>query len=489
MIDLEINNTLNKKGLYFVHINSRSLINNIDLVRIFLSQNNVAICTISETWLHPNIPDKFIQIPGYTFFRNDRSTVDPITNKLKRGGGLVTYIANRLEKTVLIPELTLCSQHLEAQWIEIQIPNMKTIYVGNCYRPPNGVEEIAIQNLNNMIDSILTKPNSELFILGDFNIDMNKPSKARKEMADLSKDNGLNQLIKNTTRQTTHSSTILDLIFTNSNCILESGVLHNNISDHFQVYALRKHKKKIKIPTTFKGRDYSNFDHEILREYIERLDWVDYDLLDEPNQMWNEMMQHIVSISDTLYPNKVFNINQQKDPWINDEIMHLIIEKDALLLQAKIENTNEAWRIARQAKNRTKFFITRAKSHFIQNSLENNLNDSKKFWREINKILPNKKSGMSTINLKDQTTKIEISDKELPNYINDFFADIGPNLAKKITEDYTFHGPIGRPKFNFTEIEPHIVLSELNKIDITKSSALDQISTKVIKIFLIHQYH
>ena len=256
-------------------------------------------------------------------------------------------------------------------------------------------------------------------------------------------------------RQTFHSSTILDLIFTNSNCI--SGVLHNNISDHFQVYALRKHQKEIKVPTTFKGRDYSNFDHEILREDIERLDWVDYDLLDEPNQMWNEMMQHIVSISDTLYPNKTCNINQQKDPWINDEIMHLIIEKDALLLLAKIENTNEAWRIARQAKNRTKKCITRARSHFIQNSLENNLNDSKIFWREINKILRNKKSGMSTINLKDQTTKIEISDKELPNYINDFFADIGPNLAKKIAEDYTFHGPIGRPKFKFTEIEPHIV--------------------------------
>ena len=488
MTNIGLNKTLNRKGLYFVHMNARSLANNIDLVRIFLSQNNIAVCTISETWLHSNIPDRFIEIPGYHSIRTDRMTIDPKTNKIKRGGGLLTYIVNKLDKCTLLSDLTQVDGNLEAQWIEIQIPNMKTIIVGNCYRPPNGNEEAAFQSLGEMIDTINKLTNIEIFILGDFNVDMSKPSKARKDIADLSNDNGLTQLIKDTTRQTTHSNTILDLIFTNSNNILESGVLYNNISDHFQVFALRKHQKKIKIPVTFKGRNYLNFDPDLLCDHIERLEWNEYDTLNDPNLLWELMMYQIKNIAEVLYPEKVFNINQQKDPWINDEIMHLIIEKDALLLQAKIENTDEAWRIARQTKNRAKNYINRAKSYYIQNALQNNQNDSKKFWRNINKILPNNKSNVTKINLKNQTTRDNIKDNDLPDFINNFFADIGPNLAQKFTDNYTFHGPIGRPQFEFQEFEPNTVLAELNKIDITKSSALDQISTRVIKTFLKHQY-
>ena len=96
---------------------------------------------------------------------------------------------------------------------------------------------------------------------------------------------------------------------------------------------------------------------------------------------------------------------------------------------------------------------------------------------------------MTKIHLKDQVTKLDIKDDEIPNFINNFFADIGPNLAQKFTERHTFYGPIGRPKFEFLEIEHHTVLLELKKINITKSSAINEISTKVIKFFLIHQHH
>ena len=46
-----------------------------------------------------------------------------------------------------------------------------------------------------------------------------------------------------------------DLIITNSECILDSGVLYNSISDHYQVFVIRKHTKKQKHPTNFTGRN------------------------------------------------------------------------------------------------------------------------------------------------------------------------------------------------------------------------------------------
>ena len=256
--------SLTGKGISFVHLNVRSLVSNIDLIRSFLKNNKVSICTISETWLTDKIPNKLIEIDGFNFVRNDRTTMSHTGNRIKRGGGLLTYVSKEIEIFSIIPKITECENNLESQWLELKINKLKPIIVGNCYRPPDGNEETALIALNIKIEYILENPKHELFILGDFNIDLKTPSKIRKDFFDIIKDNGLTQLIKHTTRQTSHSGTILDLIISNSNCIKDSGVLYDNISDHFQVYALRKHTKKIKTPISFEGRNYTNFNLAIL---------------------------------------------------------------------------------------------------------------------------------------------------------------------------------------------------------------------------------
>ena len=165
--------------------------------------------------------------------------------------------------------------------------------------------------------------------------------------------------------------------------------------------------------------------------------------------------------------------------------MHMIIEKDRLLLQAKILNTNEAWNTARTAKNRTKNFIKRAKSEFIRNSLETDKSNPKKFWRTINNLLPNKKSSENTIFLTDQQNNRPVAEDEVPNYINEFFATIGPKLAKDYNVPFKFIGPIGRQTFNFNELTRHEVFDEIKKINISKSSAIELMPTKLLKdIFL-----
>ena len=113
------NKSLNGKGISFVHLNARSLLNNIDLVRLFLMNNKVSVCTISETWLTNNIPNKLIEIDGFNIIRNDRTTISDINSKVKRGGGLLTYITKQIEIFAVIPDLAGCDNNLESQWIEI----------------------------------------------------------------------------------------------------------------------------------------------------------------------------------------------------------------------------------------------------------------------------------------------------------------------------------------------------------------------------------
>ena len=452
-------NNCKPKGMYIIHLNARSLNSNFSLIKPLIENNSIDICTISETWLHDLIPNTFVNIPGYTIIRQDRILPD----RTKRGGGLVMYISNRIEHYINRPDLNYCDQNIEMQWIEIHIPNQKKYFIGNIYRPPNTNSTEALSKLNITFEKLKEISRSEIFCLGDFNIDMSKPSKDRKDLYEILSENGLEQLIKKTTRQTIKTKTILDLIITNSDCVLVSGILYNNISDHYQVYLIRKHIKKQKQPTQFVGRNYSNYNKEILENALDQIDWTNFISENEPNLMLSIYLENILIHINKLYPIRKFNINQQKEPWINDELMHIIIEKDRLLSQAKLLNSDDAWERAKQAKNRTKNYIQRAKSNYISDTLELNKQNPRTFWKSINGLLPNKKNSDNNILLKDQTTNNFIPENDTPDFINTFFTSIGPKLAQNYKKSYETIGPIGQEEFDFNRLTDQEVRKEFTK--------------------------
>ena len=83
----------------------------------------------------------------------------------------------------------------------------------------------------------------EYYIMGDTNanlISSNLDNNSRRltEIADVY---GLQQLISEQTRVSSISSTMIDLIFTNSPTrVVFSGVSHISISDHSLIYVFRK---------------------------------------------------------------------------------------------------------------------------------------------------------------------------------------------------------------------------------------------------------
>ena len=66
---------LKKKGFHLIHMNARSLVSNFTLIQPIIENSNIDICTVSESWLHDLIPDKFIEIPGYQIVRQDRNRI------------------------------------------------------------------------------------------------------------------------------------------------------------------------------------------------------------------------------------------------------------------------------------------------------------------------------------------------------------------------------------------------------------------------------
>ena len=70
--------------------------------------------------------------------------------------------------------------------------------------------------------------------------------------------------------------------------------------------------------------------------------------------------------------------------------------------------------------------------------------DPKKFWRLIETIVPGKKKKSGKISLVDRTKtgeaerEREVNDQEVADFINTFFSDIGPKLARNYTDPWEF---------------------------------------------------
>ena len=146
----------NSRGLHFIHLNINSLLPKIDELRNIAKLSNAAVIGIGESKLDDSVLSSEIHIDNYNTFRCDRN---------RHGGGVVCYIRNDLSydvKSFFPPEI-------ENIFFEILLPNTKTIIVRIIYRPPSQSEFLEIINTQfNKLDI----NNNEIYILGDFNINL-----------------------------------------------------------------------------------------------------------------------------------------------------------------------------------------------------------------------------------------------------------------------------------------------------------------------------
>ena len=126
---------------------------------------------------------------------------------------------------------------IKLQCLTIALPHMHKIILLNVYRPPQGDTSIFKKIVSDSVNQVKSKDNTEVYLLGDMNINFgDKKSQVVKELETSLKAHGLKQLIKDHTRLTATSRSTLDLIFTYSEYIANSGCLGINISDHLATF-------------------------------------------------------------------------------------------------------------------------------------------------------------------------------------------------------------------------------------------------------------
>ena len=385
-------------------------------------------------------------------------------------------------------DLNCSCRDLEMQWVSLEAKNMRRVVIINIYRPPQGDYKKACKLIHEAIKNANLKDNVEIFLMGDFNINWrDKKSLATRELESTVTIWGLKPQITSSTRlgllNGIVKSSCIDNIFTNSGDILLTKILDWNFSDHLLVAVKRKRVKVRAKKVAFKGRSYRNYVREDLQEELVRMNWEQYFESQDPVLCWEIMENRIRDYLDRVAPQKEFVVKEVREPWVNNEILEEIKDKDKILRDAKKTKKPEDLIMARRERNRVGRLVEQAKADFLKDQQEELEDDPKKFWRLIKTIVPGnkRKNEKMTLTEKNVGQEKEIEANRTADFINSFFCGIGPKLAKEHTEPWVFYGDKTEERCPNFNAEYEQVAELCREIKTTKSSGIDDIATKVFK--------
>ena len=468
------------KGFKIAHINIQSLRNKIDQLNIFLHDNNIDVLCVTESWLTSDIEDNVITIPGYNVCRQDRENLD------REHGGIVNYIKegiNYSEKS----DVLNTSNDIEVVLIEIALPNTRPFLLSTVYRIPdatvdylNAVDDL-FQNCSTQYD--------EMIIVGDFNLDISKANNSRK-INNFAKNSDLHQLIKDYTRITDKSKTIIDLAFVSRpETITSSGVHSLGLSDHSLIYVVRK-CKQIKIPSRVtKSRSYKRFSNVDFCNTLHSKNWDLVKTFTDVNDAWSCWSEMFNDACNKHAPVKEKRIKGFLPEWVTSEFLSLSKDRDYYYSRAHKTNDPQDWVKAKSLRNKVNNLNRSLKRKFFQTEIQNNINDSTKLWKSIKKLIPNKSSNIGNVHTTNGFTK---SDTEIANEFNNHFTTVGTKLACKFddsdddkrSESSKTNRNINYDSgaFVFTEITSDFVYTQICKMSNNKSPGIDGICCKLLKI-------
>ena len=266
--------------------------------------------------------------------------------------------------------------------------------------------------------SIMDKVNAcdlSVVVLGDFNIDLlaSKPLWGPL-WHNTTESLGLTQIIKEPTRITGKSATLLDHIYTNnSSFIISSGTSDVSMSDHKPItcnISFKLPKQKFKGHTYILYRLFKHFDKEA---YLTDLCLTDFSAVmncTDPDNAASIFLDILLSTIDNHAPVRRKRVKQSTLPnWMTPEIKHAMTIRDKLKKKKHFDEY-------RKQRNKVTNLVRQAKRNYFQKLLSQN-NYVSQIWRAMNEFT-NKSRSRKIIN------RIIFNADQL----NDYFSSVAESI-------------------------------------------------------------
>ena len=127
--------------------------------------------------------------------------------------------------------------------------------------------------------------------------------------------NIMTQLIKEPTRVTSSSQSLIDLFLTNEpDKFVTSGVSHFGCSDHSLIYVSRKLTCPRFFPRIIESRQYKHFMPDYFMGDMALLPWDMIELIDNPTRAWEVWKHSFLAVANLHAPVKKKRVGSSKAP-------------------------------------------------------------------------------------------------------------------------------------------------------------------------------
>ena len=235
-----------------------------------------------------------------------------------------------------------------------------------------------------------------------------------------------------------HTATLIDNMFTNNVDQLDdsiNGIIFSHISDHLPIVRMFNTNMFTAKNTTENANDgiyqrlFNKTNAEAFKNAIKTLCW--NTILDEkndPERAYNEFLEMFTDAYEANFPlkrkkNKT-KINKTKSPWMTNCILKSVRNKNKLYKTFLMNRNSKNEQLYKKYKNKLNHIIKMAKKTYYEDQLIKYKQNSRMMCKTLNGLL-NKPKNTRSSNIIDDP-------KRIANNFNDYFINVGLNLANRI---------------------------------------------------------
>lgn len=421
-------NVKSEQVLSVFHTNIRSFNKNCNNLFVTLAniKSRFHVVCITETW--HNEDSLGIDMEGYDSFKT--------TGKINRNDGTVVFV--RKELSASVKEVVLGDVY--GLSLNFMFRNRKFCILA-VYRTHDSNKDVFIDALDIYYRN-KCKQTSYVF-LGDINLDIIQGSAYADRYLNTLLGSGFVSAINIPTRVTEDSRSCIDHIFVDHNDLgrTRAGVLHTHISDHFStVLDIQFDNDNICSDPPTKGLRPGTFiNKQIFKSLVYKQNW---DLVTSVHDMSESAGLFETIITDLVTRSTQVNAEfsskyRPLKPWITKGIMTSIRKRDKLskLVHKQPFNVDLKARFVNY-RNKLNSLLKDVKQNYYKDQIKKCGNNPKRLWKVINEI-SGKKSNKDSFPINKFTDNQEgypneDSHKQVANDFNEYFANVGNNLASKI---------------------------------------------------------
>lgn len=425
----------NKNGFSLIHLNARGLRTNFENIENYLNslEYHFDVVAVSETHCNANNVDNF-DLTGYT-----------VTHKIRESdkfGGVAIYVKDSFNVKVIESMTIAIPNILECLTIEICLEKSKNILISCVYRKCGGDITIFNEQMAEILK--LTKSRKSHYLCGDFNIDLLKTNSHTPSMSfvDLMFSHGFLALINRPSRITSVSNTLIDNIFVNDVTVcnnIYSGLLVSDISDHLPIFSICSLAIPRDTGQLYRSkRSVNSANIDAFKQSLITHNW-SFVVNRDVNTAYRNFVIDFVSLFNKHCPLKRVCIKSKElnKPWFTNGLRNACLKKQHLYKDFLKKRTKESEDRYKMYKNKLINIMRKCERNYYVNAVKLYKDNVKQMWNVLNDVIRKTKCNKSIYPKEFVVNGQVINQKrEIANGFNDFFVNIGSNLAKNIVSPF-----------------------------------------------------